>query len=72
MRRKGGADRFTGESFKNIVQYRFRRAEDVFLLRKGHFKIKLIKLAGRTVGAGVFVPETWGNLEITVKTGNHQ
>ena len=50
----------------------FTDGEHVLLRGKSHLHIQLIELAGRTVAAGVLVPEAGGNLEIAVKAGGHQ
>ena len=46
--------------------------KNIFLRGKRHFHIQLIELSGRTIGTRIFIAETRRNLEILVKTGNHQ
>ena len=55
----GGENAFV--HFKNIV-----------LCGEGHFHIELIKLAGRTVGAGILVAEARSDLEVSVESRGHE
>ena len=57
---------------KDGRQHVFQNGEDVLLSGKGHLHVQLIELAGRTVAAGVLIPEAGRDLEIAVDAGDHQ
>jgi hypothetical protein len=46
--------------------------EHIFLLDKAHLHVELVEIGGRPVGAGVFIAETRGDLEILVEARHHQ
>ncbi len=54
------------------MQYRLDRSKDIVLRHKGHFKIKLIEFTRGAIRPGIFIPEAGGDLEITIKAGDHQ
>ena len=56
---------------KHSAQYRLHFAQNVILLDKAHFKVKLVKLSRQTVGTRVFVTEARRYLEIGVETRHH-
>ena len=60
------------ELLKNALHDRLDRGKDVFLRHKAHLEVELIEIGRRPVGARILVPETGRDLEILVKTRNHQ
>ena len=57
-----------GEFLEHPGQHRFDGVKYVVLSDESHFKIELIKFAGRAVGAGVFVAESTARSENTYQT----
>ena len=57
---------------EGVVQHLLGDGEHVLLGRERHFKVELVKLAGRTVGARVLVAEARRDLEIFVEARHHQ
>ena len=60
-----------GKFLKYAAQHRFNRLEDIFLGDKAHLEIELVKFTGRPIGTRIFVPETGRDLEIAIKTSDH-
>ena len=70
---RGFRNRLAAAEFcEGVIQHVLRHGKDVFLCGERHFKVQLIKVAGRTVGARVFVAEAGRNLEIFVEARHHQ
>ena len=63
---------FGGELAEDIVKESFDHSEDLVLIDKTHFHVHLIEFAGTAVCTGILVAEAGGDLEVTVKTGDHQ
>ena len=61
-----------GKLFKDPADHRLHRFPDLLLRDEAHLQIELVELAGQTVGAGVLVAETRGDLKVTVKARHHQ
>jgi len=61
----------TAKSLKQMFSHPFESSNNIFLLNKAHFTVNLRKLR-LTVGAQIFITETFRNLEITVEPGYHQ
>ena len=57
--------------FENMLNKSFEHLKHVFLLNERHLAVNLCEL-GLTVGAEVFVAETFDNLEITVEPADHK
>ena len=60
-----------GEFLEHAGDDGFDGVEDVFLGDVAHLEIELVELAGAAVGAGGFVAETGGDLEVAVEAGDH-
>ena len=54
------------------MQHGFDGVKYIVLRDKAHFKIELIEFARAAVGAGIFVAETWCDLEIAIEARDHQ
>ena len=61
-----------GEFGKRFIQDFFRHGKHILLRGERHFKVELVKLAGRPVGPRILVPEAGGYLEILVKPRYHE
>ncbi len=57
--------------FGSLGDQAIDQSDDVFRVDKRHFQIELREL-GLAVGSQVFVAETLGDLDVAVKTGDHQ
>jgi hypothetical protein len=64
--------RFVRKLSENAGHDRLDGAEHVLLRDEGEPDVELIKLAGGTVGARVFIAETGRDLKIPVDPGHHQ
>ena len=60
------------ELTEEIGQDRFDDFEDIFLLDETHLDVELIKLARRPVSPTVLVAKTGSDLEVAVKSCDHQ
>ena len=60
--------KFFKRSRENLLAY----PKHIFLRRKTHLEIQLIKLSRRTIGTRVLIAETRRNLKIFIKTRHHQ
>ena len=63
---------FRRKLFKSGGEYFFCYLKNIFLRGKTHFKVKLIKLTGRTVCSCILIPKAGRNLEILIHTGYHE
>ena len=63
---------FGAELAEYTLKHPFDNRKDLVLFNETHFNVQLIEFAGRAVSSGIFVTETRSDLEIFVKTGNHQ
>src|SRR5437016_3601915 len=64
--------RWGRELTEEIGQDRFDDFEDIFLLDETHLDVELIKLARRPVSPTVLVAKTGSDLEVAVKSCDHQ
>jgi len=55
-----------------MLEHPFKNLKQVVLLNECHLHIELVKLSGATVSSGILIAETWGYLEVTGETRNHQ
>ena len=60
------------EFLEEAGEHRLHRREHVFLLDEAHFDVELVELAGKAVGARIYVAEAGRDLEITVEARHHQ
>src|SRR5271166_109221 len=72
LERRGGAAPLGAQLGEKAVQYVLDDLEDVLLLHKAHLEVELVELSRRTVGAGVLVAITGGDLEIAVEARDHE
>ncbi len=61
----------TTKLFKNPTNNGLDRIKNILLFYKAHLKVELVEIRGRAICARVFVAETRCNLEIFVKTRDH-
>ena len=66
------ADFLVAELCEGFVQHLLGNVEHILLSGERHLIIELIEFAGRTVGARVLVAEAGRDLEVSVKTADHQ
>ena len=71
MRELLGDGKPAAEFLEHAAQHGLNRVEHVFLGDETHLDVELVELAGRTVGAGVLVAETGGDLEVAVEARHH-
>ena len=58
-------------SVKQARHQGLKRSEHIVLRDEAHLDIELVELAGRAVGAGVFVAVAGRNLEVAIEAGHH-
>ena len=61
-----------GEGFEHAANHRLHRFPHFFLRDEAHFQIELVKLAGQPISARVFIAEARRDLEIAIKTRDHE